>query len=401
MKHERTMTAKEAAETLGISAATLYSYVSRGLIRSQATPDDSRERRYLAEDIHRLAERKAQRRDPGKTARDALQWGMPVLESALTLITGTGLYYRGHNALELAQGHSFEEVATLVWTGEMDNAALFRDETPPHLSPEAWKMIEAAPMLQALHLALAFASEADLNAFDLRPEKVAATGARILWVLARALMPSAPMDETLVGTLARGWQVERVELLNAALILSADHELNASAFAARVVASAEANPYAVVTAGLAAVAGFKHGGHIRRVAAFLREIESAGDIHAVTREHLQRGEVISGFGHTLYPDGDPRAALLLTLLNEAFPGHADLALVNTVAAEVEGIIGEAPTIDLALVALQKVLNLPRDAALGIFALGRTAGWVGHAIEQYADGNLIRPRAAYRGKPPKE
>lgn len=256
-------------------------------------------------------------------------------------------------------------------------------------------------MLQALHLALAFASEADLNAFDLRPEKVAATGARILWVLARALMPSAPMDETLVGTLARGWQVERVELLNAALILSADHELNASAFAARVVASAEANPYAVVTAGLAAVAGFKHGGHIRRVAAFLREIESAGDIHAVTREHLQRGEVISGFGHTLYPDGDPRAALLLTLLNEAFPGHADLALVNTVAAEVEGIIGEAPTIDLALVALQKVLNLPRDAALGIFALGRTAGWVGHAIEQYADGNLIRPRAAYRGKPPKE
>jgi citrate synthase len=400
MKYQRVMTATEAAEVLGISLATLYSYVSRGLIHSEATPDDSRERRYLAEDIHRLAERKAQRRDPSKAARDALRWGPPVLESGLTLITENALYYRGYDVAELVQQDTFEEVAALLWTENRENATSLFQQEIPSLSAEIWKTIHALPMFQAMNLALIFASEADLNAFDLRSEKVAATGARILKLLAWAVTPSTRAGNHLAETLAHGWQVQHTRLLNAALIVCADHELNASAFASRVVASAEANPYAVVMGGLAALSGFKHGGHTRRVAAFLREIETTGDIRSVIREHLQRGQSLAGFGHHLYPDGDPRAKILLSMLRKTFPDRADLALVNSIAAEVEQITGEKPTVDFALVALQKTLGLPKDAPLGLFALGRAAGWVGHAIEQYATGELIRPRAAYRGKPPR-
>src|SRR5437763_16397531 len=100
MKKPRYLTAKDAAQMLGIRTATLYAYVRRGLIRSEAIEGDSRVSRYNAEDVEKLQERKVQRKNPAESARNALHWGMPVLESTLTLITDDGLYYRGQNALE-------------------------------------------------------------------------------------------------------------------------------------------------------------------------------------------------------------------------------------------------------------------------------------------------------------
>ncbi|MCL5996922.1 MAG: MerR family transcriptional regulator, partial [Chloroflexi bacterium] len=255
MNQKRYLSAKEAITRLGISAATLYAYVSRGLIRSEEIPENSRERRYLAEDVQRLVERKALRRDPAKAAREALYWGAPVLESSLTLITDNGLYYRGHDACELAQHCTFEEVASLLWTESMSNAAAlfhipfsFSDLVLPNGSP--------IPVMQ---IALALASERDLGAYHLVPESVAQTGARILWLLSYTLTRSTAFEPTIAATLAKAWRIDAVRLLNAALILCADHELNVSSFSARVIASAEATPYAVALGGLSALQGYRHG----------------------------------------------------------------------------------------------------------------------------------------------
>ncbi|HLU11899.1 MAG TPA: citrate/2-methylcitrate synthase [Oceanobacillus sp.] len=403
------MTAKEVVAALGINAATLYSYVSRGLIRSEPSPHDHRQRSYHAEDVYKLIERKAQRRDPTRAARRALRWGIPVLESALTLITETGLYYRGLDALQLAQEHSLEAVAALLWTGDLDNAATLFSPNPTFDDSTAGATRESPLTADAFWKSLSFiqrmqvrlAAQNDLSAFDLRPENVARTGARILWLNTQAIAPDISLSDSIASGLAQEWQDAHPRLLNAAMILCADHELNASSFAARVVASADANPYAVVIGGLAALQGFKHGGNTRRVRAFLREIEDRGDAHLVIAERLQRGDPIYGFGHPLYPHGDPRARLLLRMLENTHPTNKTLEVAQRIAEEVEQITGEAPNVDFALAVLERALQLPDDAALALFALGRTVGWIGHAIEQYERKSLIRPRAQYTGPQPSD
>jgi citrate synthase len=188
-------------------------------------------------------------------------------------------------------------------------------------------------------------------------------------------------------------------LIDRALILCADHELNVSSFTARCVASAGATPYAAVVAGLAALGGVKHGGNTARVEAFLTEAEAAGDAREVVASRLRRGEAIPGFGHPLYPEGDPRAAALLAALAEKYPGSEALRLSEEAIGAAAGLMDERPNVDFALVVLARVLGLPAGGALATFALGRTVGWVGHAIEQYEVDRIIRPRARYVGEQP--
>ena len=397
---KRYLSADEAATTLGVNKATLYAYVSRGLIRSEET--SSRARRYLAEDVRKLTERKAARRDPAQVAQEALHWGTPLLDSALTLITDDGLYYRGRDALGLARTGTFEQVAALLWTGDSANAARLFSELPDWT--DVLRRIDGglAPM-QRITLALTLAD--DLVAYDLRPGAVARTGARIL-ALAVAALTGRPTGQPVIGSVAehlqRAWRPDdpqAARLIEAALILCADHELNVSSFTARVVASAEANPYAVVTAGLAALGGFKHGGNTERVEAYLREVGSEERIALVTAERLRRGERIPGFGHSLYAQGDPRARTLLDLLHTTYPDAPETALALAAAELVSAMIGQQPNVDFALAALARAMQLPEGAPLMLFALGRMVGWIGHAIEQYASDALIRPRARYVGEPP--
>jgi citrate synthase len=401
MSQKRYMTAKEATTRLGVSVQTLYAYVSRGLIRSEVVPGNTRKHYYLSEDVIRLVDRKAQRNDPVKVTQEALHWGAPLLESALTLIADDHLYYRGQDACELAQTSTFEQIAALLWTESTENAtAVFNSQGSK--SPVVTRRVTAAcrGSITAMSIALALALEHDLAAYDLAPANVAHTGARILRLLTRAITDSAPQT-TIAATLAKTWGIDhaRARVIDAALILCADHELNASSFTARVVASTEANPYAVVSAGLAALQGALHGGFTRRVSAFLREVEQAGDIQAVIRARLQRGDDIPGFGHRLYAEGDPRAALLLRLLEQTGLHPRQMGFALAVSREVQQATGKAPTIDFALVVLERALCLPPASALALFALGRTAGWIAHAIEQYSTGELIRPRARYTGTLP--
>jgi len=334
--------------------------VSRGLIRSEAISDAPRQRLYLTEDVQKLAARKVQRRDPAKVAREALHWGIPMLESALTLITENTLYYRGYDAIQLAYVHTFEEVAALLWTGKLEQAEqLFAAK--PLLASCMWPSADAhLSMLHRLQVALALAAADDLSAYDLHPEAVVQTGARILWLMAAVAAQVDSLDTTIAGTLAQAWQPGTTALLNAALILCADHELNTSSFTARVVASVEANPYAVVLAGLGALDGFKHGGQTKQATAFLREVGEPSQVRLVIVERLRRGEGLPGFGHRLYPDSDPRAMALFSLLAQAYPTSPALMLAHAIIYEARAMTKGAPTIDFALAAMEYTPTTLRD-----------------------------------------
>jgi citrate synthase len=165
------------------------------------------------------------------------------------------------------------------------------------------------------------------------------------------------------------------------------------------VASAGATPYAATIAGLCALSGVKHGGNTERVAAFLKEVGAAGHVRDVMAARLRRGEPIPGFGHPLYPEGDPRSKALLEATATTYPEASAVELASTVVEEASDLIGEYPTVDFALVILSLALGLPASGALALFALSRTVGWIGHAIEQYQSERMIRPRARYTGEHP--
>lgn len=383
--------AEDAISMLGVNRATLYAYVSRGRIRSEPVPGSARRRRYAREDIERLLARKRERRNPEKAAEQALHWGLPILESSITLIANERIYYRGYDAAELALGRTLAEVASLVWTGTFDGIEF----EPRPLAARAGAPANGrfAALAQAK---LALAARDDPLAYDLRSKSVAQTGWRILALLAETAARGPARSQTIDGFLAASWSVpDAVDLIRAALILCADHELNVSAFTARCVASAGASPYGVVVAGLAALEGFRHGGATERIEALWDSLTRARNIKQALAERLRRGERVEGFGHPLYPHGDPRARLLMEIL----PKSKASSFARRLAREAHEVLGERPTVDLALVALTRALGLPNGAALTLFAIGRTIGWIAQAIEQYDEGTIIRPRAKYVGRIP--
>lgn len=370
------ISSEEACALLGITRQTLYSYVSRGLLR--ALPGENhRTNKYRRGEVERLLQQ-ARRRKPREAARGVLDFGLPVLESALTLIEDGALYYRGVPALELAGGATLEQAAALLWHGDVTAGDAFAASAPPPLSTLDARL---APMQRALAYFAAASSAGD-------DEPVL-----LLRLMAACLLGASPSALPLHRQCAQAWGLDEAgaELLRGTLVLCADHELNASSFAARVVASTGATLREALRGGLAALSGPRHG----QMSALVEELWDRLDAGVVTDalvEVLVREQpFVPGFGHPLYPQGDPRAAWMLQRLPEA---ARQPALLDAVAAQ----LGEAPSLDYALVALRRHLGLPRGSAFVLFALGRTAGWIAHALEQRGMG-LIRPRAAYTGRRP--
>ena len=396
MNERDDLSAEEAAALLGISKATLYSYVSRGLIRSEESGAADRTRRYNRADVLALQQRKAQRRNPAQAAAQALDFGAPVLESAITRIDGGRLYYRGEEAVALAGTHIFEEVACWLWLESFDAAALFTPAQMPPL-PTGRAPDSAAAPVDAFQQLLLAAGDADLAAHSPALRAVAQTGVRLLRLLAWCITGESS-DAPIAEQLQRCWSPtapDSARLLDTALILCADHELNISAFTARCIASAGASPYLAVEGALCALRGYRHGGSTQRVAALF-----AAAAEHPTREvgaRLKRGEGLPGFGHTLYPDGDPRGRLLIDLVGKARPDHAQVLLGRELIELAAASTGQLPNIDFALVLLARALELPAHAPFTLFALGRLAGWIGQIGEQYAEDRLIRPRARYVGR----
>lgn len=403
-KQQDWLSAKQASARLGVKLATLYAYTSRGLITSLAS-EGTRGRRYASEDVERLRTRHEARSGHGPVAASALRFGEPVLETSISHVSSDGLFYRGYSAIDLCQRDvGFERVAELLWTGVLpDSAPTVAPAPSTPAVKRIWSHLAGSNALPKMALILAFLA---LNDEDRHAQSDAAEHARARAVtrwLACSPAATPPKATDVASTLLRALGVTPTEALRVhvdrALVLSAEHELNASTFAARVAASAGADLYACLGAAVGTLSGSAHGGLCDRVEALLESIGTRGRAARTVREWLARGEQVPGFGHPLYPQGDPRGSLLLELARNygarTEAAHTALALVNAMSAGGHPL----PTLDAGLVTLCQCLALPRGSAATIFAVGRTAGWVAHILEQRAAGFLLRPRARYVGVPP--
>ena len=380
------LTARQAADRLGIKLDTLYAYVSRGRLNSVGVTG-SRERRYRAEDVEALLALRDGQRPERATEAEAL---MPVIASSICLIDNGWFYYRGEDVVRLAEVATLEEVATLLWRAETSSGGDVDRGTPS--PPE----ISVSGLIERCQIRLAWMADKDLPALDLTRGGVIRTGRGIIRELAACIALTAPSSEPIHRQLANAWGLDaaKADILRRCLVLIADHELNASTFVARCVASTGATPYAVVSAALGALSGRRHGGASARAEALFTEIARGGDPMAVMAGRLSRGEDLPAFGQFLYPNGDPRAAAILDAVVRIVPGTRNL--IEAAATAGTRLTGRHPNVDFALAAVATGLGLPQSSALALFVVGRTVGWIAHAIEQYESGILIRPRARYVG-----
>src|SRR5262244_2574335 len=390
------LSAREASAELSISPATLYAYVSRGLIRSEPSPD-SRSHRYRAEDVRSLKERRTPAPEPrGFKSFDP---DLPVMDSAIATITEEGAIYRGVNCVDLAEKDTLEHAATLLW--DVTGVDPFAPDNCPHVSDEmraiAGAAHRAAPIDRAIAV-LALATSADPGAFTRASEGRAMVGARILRLLVATMLNTTPSAEPLHLQIARVWAPDHKhapDLIRRALVLLADHELNASTFSVRCAASTGVNLYDAIIAGLVALKGPKHGG-AGVLASRLVKTLIDNDVAPVVRERVALGERFAGFGHGVYKRGDPRAMSLLEALTRA---GAPRKFTREVPERIAEATGEFVNIDYALAVLVHSLRLPAGSELALFAMARSVGWIAHASEQLQHGKLIRPRARYVGPAP--
>lgn len=372
------VSAEAALALLGTKPQTLYANVSRGRIGARPDPRDPRRSLYRQEDVERLAARQKGRRAAKSVAAESMAWGEPVLETALSTIRNGRLLYRGQDAAALAVERTFEDVAALLWEC-------------PKLDFGMMTMGRAETGLITVYRHVA-----ELAATQMPP----AGRARSVLVKDAVLVVSmvvasvAGAHEGLVHErLAKHWdRPEASQALRHALVLLAEHELNASTFAARVTASTGAPLAAAVLAGLAALSGPLHGTASLAMSALVRDAKRHG-VQAALSAVLREGRALPCFGHRLYPEEDVRAPALMKSFDVP-------TLFRDLAKTGETLSGEKPNIDFALAALVAAYDLPSDAPLQIFALARSVGWLAHALEQIEKGVLIRPRARYVGEEPR-
>ncbi len=397
--------AAQALEILGIKRKTLYAYVSRGLVRSVPSPD-GRTRRYAREDLLRLRSRRESRSGHGPVAAAALRWGEPVLESAITEIRADGPWFRGRAAVALAaEGVAFEAVARLLWTGEHAGTAEAW-HAPARLPPMS--VPRGSAPLDAMLATVSALGLRDPHRFLHTPAAELARAGTIIRALAAAAALGRRAERVVPALRARGVasslalalgaRTDRASLsaIERALVVSADHELNASTFAARVAASAGADLYACILAALATLTGPRHGGASDRVEALLAEVGEPRRAREVVLARLRRGEAIPGFGHPLYARGDPRTTVLLEAARALPARRRDRGAALAAVIDAMAGVGEAPNVDVGLVAVVAALGLPPGSAVALFAVGRLAGTVAHVLEQRQHDFVLRPRARYVG-----
>ena len=418
------LSAAEAARRLGVKPATLYAYVSRGVL-SRGKAADGRASLFNADEVERLARRGRPRRPAG--VADI------TVESAITEITGDSLRFRGLDATRLAVSRTFEEVAELLWTGELRSAREPWQARPAALAAgrAAQAALPAGTLpLERLQVIVPAMAATDPLRLQLDPAAVLAAGRSIIAGMVDCLPstatsgpgtsgpgisgpgtsgpgisgpgisgPGQPVAERLWSRLCdRRASPALMHAMSAALVLLADHELAASTLAARAAASVRADPYAVVGTGLGAVSGALHGGASLGAETLMAAASGPDDVPRVVAELLRRGEKVPGFGHFVYRGGDPRAVVLLDLVRRAAPKSGPLAVADAVLAEIRQKSLPEPNIDFAIATLARVAGMVRGGAEAIFAVARTAGWIAHALEAYAGPGPLRPRAVYTGKP---
>jgi citrate synthase len=405
------MDAGEAAKRLGVKPQTLYAYVSRGVLRRHRGEDGRS--RFDAAEVERLARRGRPRRGPAPAE--------VLIESQITALGADRPYYRGRDALELAAHLDFEAVAGWLWTG----SAPTEDGGPWRAAPEAVatgravqaRLPEDMLPLERLQVIVPALGATDPRRHTFDPPAVVAVGQSLIAGMVDCLPPAGPAVPGPGHPIAaRLWSKLTpapatpglVDALGVALVLLADHELAASALAARVAASVRADPYAVVSAGLAAMGGALHGGASLGAEALLAEVRHGQEASQALGMRLRRGERIPGFGHSVYKGQDGRGALLLDRVRATASGHPGPATASghDALAAADAVLAEARrrrlpefNVDFALAVLTAVAGMASGAGETIFAIARTVGWLAHALEEYANPTRLRLRAAYVGRPP--
>jgi citrate synthase len=377
----------EALERLGVKPQTLYAYVSRGRIAARPDPEDPRRSLYAAEDVVRLSDRTAppgERRAPS-FAGSAAGKNEAVIESAITAVVEGRLYFRGRDAAALAETATLEQAARLLWDAPEDPFL--------ELKPRVDVTFPGGPRARAFAV-LARRAEEDAAALGRGQRSLRREAASVLNEMVDAVAGGGPRLY-LHQRLARAWKVQtdaQADLIRRALVLSADHEMGPPTLAARVTATSGASLAACALAGLCALTGPALGGRMIQAANLVAEARRTRDARGVLRQQFAQGLEAPGFGHPLYPDGDPRAEALLRTV--ALPEDlADIARVG------EAMTGEKPNFDMALSLVCRHLDLPREAPFAVYAVGRTVGWLAHAIEQSASGSPVRARLRYVGLEP--
>ena len=390
------LTTQEVARRLGVKPETVYAYVSRGLLDSARGPG-GRSSTFDPKQVDRLATR---RRRAGPQA----------IGTGVTLIDESRYYYRGVDVAELARRYSYEAVAEWLWTGVLEPGARF---TAPEDAVRTVRVaIDAlarhSTLMDRLRVAVVAAAVADPLRFELTGSAVTATARSMIATLVESL-PLVGSDTPTGASLAqRLWPrlsarqptEQMIRCVDAALVLLIDHDLAVSTLAARVAASARADPYAIVSAGLGALEGPLHGAASGLAHRMLAECLDRGTAAPVVADHLRAGRRIPGLGHRIYPAADPRASLLFTMLEQVPGTQPVLEMANEVVTTAGRVRPLHPNVDLALAVLSLAAAMPADAGEVIFAVGRTAGWVAHALEEYSERPLrMRPSGQYTGPMP--
>ncbi len=369
----------EACRQLGVRPQTIYAYVSRGKLEVMTDPADTRRSLYRAEDVAGLAKRKQAGRKHETLATNTLFGAEPSIPTALSTFVRERLYYRGQDAVSLAGSATLEDVAQLLWDAQqpVDFSCSTRVANPGRVAAFKTLATLAATghsthgrMTRVLHVECQSLVGQLANAFGAQPGQ-----------------------QPLHLRFAQGWKqpAHVAELLRTAMVLLVDHELTSSAFAARITASTGASLPACLLGGLATLSGPLHGDASGRVKALFDEVARQGE-EQVIAHHLSTGLPLPGFGHHLYPDGDPRAVALLALFD---PPEAIVRFIEKATR----LTGLQPNIDVALAAMVIHYGLPDDAAFAMFATARSIGLLAHSLEQLGVGQVIRPRGRYVGVVP--
>lgn len=370
---------REAEARLGVKSQTLYAYVSRGHISARPDPDNPRRSLYAVEDLLRLLDRSTPRDTRPRVLR-APRLSLPI-DSAVSEAAET-LVYRGHDALALADQATLERAARILWGAETDDP--FSDQRP-----RVDVIFPGGPRARAF-ACLARRADEDGPSAGRSPVSLRREGASLLNELVDAVAGPGPRLH-IHQRLARGWKVTERDagLIRRALVLSCDWQGDASTLAVRVTTGSGASLAAACVAGLAALSGPELGGRLAQVTGFVIEALRS-DARSAARNRLAEGLELPGFAD----ERDARADALIewAALPESL---TDILRVG------EGLTGRAPTFDLALALTARRLDLPRDGAFGLLCLGRTAGWLAHAMEQAALGSPILPRLRYVGPAPEQ
>ncbi|OLL82183.1 Citrate synthase (si) [Pseudonocardia sp. Ae168_Ps1] len=390
------LNAAETAERLGVKRETVYAYASRGLLTS-VRGAQRRGSRFAQDEVEALAARGREAGEPSGAVER--------IRTRITLVADGGPWFRGVPVGELAVAGTLGDAAAVLW--EPPGPVAF--DADPALLPVARGALAALPggarTTDRFRVAVAALAAADPLRADVAPAAVVRTASGLLGTVVDALAGGGdgPLAARLWPALARDPDGEpppaALDHVRAALVLLADHGLAASTVAARGAASTLADVHAVVSAGLGALDGPRHG-----LASGLAHRFLAGaldDPRGALAERLRAGERVPGFGHTVYRGPDPRATVLLDRLRDDPAAERVLACVDAVAGDLDrGGEGPAPNVDLALAALLHAHGLRRDAGELLFATARTVGWVAHAREEYAEPGLrFRPSGVYTGPRP--